>query len=98
MHLRFNDQSNWLPECFPVGAKYVVEARAAEDGDLQVLSRYVVLPSGQLINVPPDVGQVSPPRVASSRRHRGGRGGRSSRKVQPVAVRKKNLRPAGTAR
>ncbi len=48
--------SRRLPKRFPVGAKYVVEGRVVEghggeDGDLRVLSRYVVLPGGRRINV-----------------------------------------------
>ena len=40
-----------LPRRFPVGATYVVEGFGGADGNLRVIARYVVLPSGQRINV-----------------------------------------------
>ena len=42
-----------LPRRFPVGAKYVVEGRGGEADGLRVIARYIVLPSGRRINVPP---------------------------------------------
>jgi hypothetical protein len=44
-----------LPRRFPVGAKYVVEGRSGDAGGLRVIARYIVLPSGRRINVPPDL-------------------------------------------
>ena len=41
-----------LPRRFPVGATYVVEGFGGGEGDLRVIARYVVLPSGQRIHVP----------------------------------------------
>jgi len=40
-----------LPKQFPVGTTYVVEGRGGEDGRLRVYSRYLVLPSGERINL-----------------------------------------------
>src|SRR5258708_26486116 len=51
-------QSISLPKRFPVGARYVVEGRGGEDGDLRVFSRYIVLPGGQRINVPSDLSKL----------------------------------------
>ena len=54
MHLSASRKSNSLPKRFPVGTTYVVEGRGGEHGDLRVFSRYVVLPSGQRINLTDD--------------------------------------------
>jgi hypothetical protein len=40
-----------LPREFPVGAKYIVEGYGGADGQLRVITRYVLLPGGQRINV-----------------------------------------------
>jgi hypothetical protein len=88
-----DSQSSVLPKRFPIGARYVVEGRGGEDGRLRVFSRYVVLPGGQRINVPSDLGQL-PPLSAPVPRHKRGRNrSRSAR----TAV-KKNMRAAGTSR
>jgi hypothetical protein len=57
MRLPIDRQSSPLPKRFPVGARYVVEGHGGEHGYLRVVSRYVVLPGGQRINVPSDPGQ-----------------------------------------
>ncbi|MBV1698190.1 MAG: hypothetical protein KGQ47_07535 [Hyphomicrobiales bacterium] len=44
-----------LPRRFPLGAKYVVEGCGADSGSLRVIARYVLLPSGRRINVPPEL-------------------------------------------
>jgi hypothetical protein len=44
---------NRLPKAFPVGAVYVVEGKGGEHGRLKVSARYVVMPGGKRINVPP---------------------------------------------
>jgi hypothetical protein len=36
----------WLPSRFPVGTHYVVEGEPRKDGQLRIVSRYVVMPSG----------------------------------------------------
>jgi hypothetical protein len=58
MNSSANGLPKHLPHRFPVGATYVVEGYGGEDGDLRVISRYVVLPGGSRINVP---GAVRPP-------------------------------------
>jgi len=54
-----------LPWRFPVGATYVIEGYGAQEGDLRVIARYVVLPGGRRINVPADLS-----RPAASQRAR----------------------------
>jgi len=56
-----------LPRRFPIGATYVVEGYGGEEGDLRVISRYVVLPGGRRINVPGEVGPVPAPAVSFRR-------------------------------
>ena len=63
MNLPVNGLPKRLPHRFPVGATYVVEGYGGEDGDLRVISRYVVLPSGRRIDVP---GAVRPPVPAAA--------------------------------
>jgi hypothetical protein len=98
MPLPLSAKSNALPKCFPVGAKYVVEGRGGEDGDLQVVSRYVVLPTGRRINVPAELSQKQPVRVTSSRRQPRGRAVRSQAKTAPMQGQKKIFGRRGTAR
>src|SRR5580704_15164639 len=79
MRLPIDRQSNPLPKRFPIGARYVVEGRGGEDGHLRVVSRYVVLPGGQRINIPSDPGQ-SPGLSARAARYKRARNrARSSR-------------------
>jgi hypothetical protein len=88
---RVDSQSSVLPRRFPVGARYVVEGRGGEDGRLRVVSRYVVLPGGQRINVPSD---PAPGLSAPALRHKRSR---SRSTAARVAV-KKNSHRAGTSR
>jgi hypothetical protein len=37
---------NRLPSRFPVGTRYVIEGQPNQQGELQITSRYVVLPNG----------------------------------------------------
>jgi hypothetical protein len=39
-----------LPREFPVGAKYIIEGYGGAEGQLRIIARYVLLPSGQRIN------------------------------------------------
>ena len=86
-----DSESSVLPKRFPVGARYVVEGRGGEDGRLRVFSRYVVLPGGQRINIPSDLGQL--PAGRTSRSKRGRNRSRSARTAS-----KKIMRGAGTKR
>jgi hypothetical protein len=86
--IRPNSRFNHLPEQFPVGATYVVEGRGGADGNFRAMARYVLLPSGQRINLPAEAHRPAAPaatRVLPFRnrtdtkqsqangRHRGGR-------------------------
>ncbi len=55
MHLSLSRKASRLPKRFPVGTTYVVEGHGGENGNLCVFSRYVVLPSGQRINLGADL-------------------------------------------
>jgi hypothetical protein len=90
MRLPIDSQTKSLPKRFPVGARYVVEGRGDEDGQLRVFSRYVVLPGGQRINIPSDLSQL-PGLSAHAPRHR-----RRNRPARMAA--KKIMRGAGTTR
>jgi len=94
MHAPIDRSSGVLPKRFPVGARYVVEGRGGEDGHLRVFSRYVVLPGGQRINVPPDLDAL-PALSAHTSRHKGGR---SRARGGTRLVAKKIRRGAGTRR
>jgi hypothetical protein len=93
MRLPVDRQSSPLPKRFPVGARYVVEGRGGEDGHLRVVSRYVVLPGGQRINVPPDPGQPSGISADAARNRQARSRARPSR--MPT---KKIMQKAGTTR
>jgi hypothetical protein len=60
-----------LPKYFPVGAVYVVEGSGGENGQLQVRSRYVVLPGGKRIDVPTHPGCFESARGLRRRRSQG---------------------------
>jgi hypothetical protein len=98
MPLPLSAKTNALPKSFPVGAKYVVEGRGGEDGDLQVISRYVVFPTGLRINMPGEPERKQPLRVVPSRRQRRGRAVRGQAKTTPPQSRKKISERRGTAR
>jgi hypothetical protein len=68
MNSSANGLPKHLPRRFPVGATYVVEGYGGEDGDLRVISRYVVLPGGRRINVPSAVRPPVPAAAAAIRR------------------------------
>lgn len=75
-----------LPRRFPVGATYVVEGYGAPEGELRVIARYVVLPSGRRIDVPADLSQPKAPRGLAIRRNSKpltaqGRSGPSRKKI-----------------
>lgn len=87
-----------LPKWFPVGTTYVVEGRGGENGELQVCSRYVVLPGGERINLDAD-------RTGSAPRNRRARGqGRPAKSLGRAAAKshsagaKKIIAGAGTTR
>ena len=72
MHLAVRRNLRRLPKRFPIGTTYVVEGHVVEGhgdegGQLQVFSRYVVLPSGQRINLGANLGSRAAPRSGRSR-------------------------------
>ncbi|MFZ0525921.1 MAG: hypothetical protein WAM40_09925 [Xanthobacteraceae bacterium] len=100
MHLSASRKSNSLPKRFPVGTTYVVEGRGGEHGDLRVFSRYVVLPSGQRINLTDDfTGNFADSAWSRARRRRtSSRNGTPSRVKSAPSRAKKNMVRAGTIR
>jgi hypothetical protein len=90
MHL----SSSGLPSRLPVGATYVVEGYRGEEGKLQVVARYVVLPDGQRINVPAEPFRTPAPRALTFRRR--AKAKRSQPKSRPAAGRKKIAARRGT--
>ena len=104
MHLALRRNLRGLPKSFPVGTTYVVEGHMVEGhGDnagsqLQVFSRYVVLPSGQRINLGSNLGAISSPAVphgsASRARNQGTGRGQTKRRL---ASAKKMMAGGGTS-
>jgi hypothetical protein len=52
MRLKTETRLHRLPKSFPVGAVYVVEGTGGHQGRLSVSARYVIMPSGERIDVP----------------------------------------------
>jgi hypothetical protein len=81
-----------LTDRLPVGATYVVEGFGGAEGKLHVIARYIVLPSGQRINVPADATEsVTPPALAFRRRANSKRSQTKSRfavTVKKIAARR----------
>ena len=72
MQLAERRKPRHLPKRFPVGTTYVVEGhvvegQGSEAGQLQVFSHYVVLPSGQRINLGANPVSPAAPRSGLSR-------------------------------
>ncbi len=81
-----------LPRRFPVGATYVIEGYRAQEGDLRVIARYVVLPGGRRINVTADLSRsTASPRARAFRRT--GNPEQSQAKSRSARGGKKNRRP-----
>jgi hypothetical protein len=59
-----------LPKHFPAGTVYVVEGCGGQHGRLEVSSRYVVMPSGQRLEIPMEFGNPVPMRSRHGRRLR----------------------------
>jgi hypothetical protein len=104
MHLALRRKLSRLPKSFPIGTTYVVEGHVVEGqgdeagGQLQVFARYVVLPSGQRINLGTNLGTnlgAAVPRGGGSRsRNRGTAGGQAKRRL---AGAKKMMADGGTS-
>ena len=84
-----------LPRRFPVGATYVIEGYGAQEGDLRVIARYVVLPGGRRINVPADLSRsTASPRARAF--HRAGNPEQSRAKSRSERGGKKIVDRRGT--
>lgn len=95
MHLSSSHTASNLPKKFPIGTTYVVEGRSGEAGELQVYSRYVVLPGGRRINVADDnLAKAERPRRRPAR----GRASSQSRRKTPAIDAKKIAAATGTPR
>jgi hypothetical protein len=68
MNLPMDHLSRRVPRRLPIGAKYVVEGYGGEQGNLRVIARYLLLPDGHRINVPPDLSRPASPRALAFRR------------------------------
>ena len=49
-----------LPKRLPAGTVYVVEGYGGHHGKLRASSRYVVMPSGQRVEIPAELGRTQP--------------------------------------
>jgi hypothetical protein len=89
-----------LPKSFPIGTTYVVEGHVIEGrgdeagGQLQVFSRYVVLPSGQRINIGSNLGSAAVARGGPGGRNQGTGRGQPKRRL---AAAKKMMAGGGTS-
>ena len=69
-----------LPSRFPVGTRYIVEGQPGKGGQLQIVSRYVVMPSGTRYDLMPVQRARKPADLA--RKDRGGaKGSRTVRRA-----------------
>jgi hypothetical protein len=57
-----------LPSRFPVGTKFVIEGRQAEDSEVQIFKRFLEFPDGTHVRLPSR--QAKRTAVAEKRRHR----------------------------
>src|SRR5580704_17166739 len=71
MHSGTGRKQSRLPKRFPVGTIYVVEGRGGENGHLRVFSRYLILPSGERINLGADSAKPARSRARRHVRNRG---------------------------
>jgi len=67
MRLSMECQIRHLPKRLPAGTVYVVEGRGGQHGNLRVSSRYVLMPSGQKVEIPAELGWTQPVRIALRR-------------------------------
>jgi hypothetical protein len=67
-----------LPSRFPVGTRYIVEGKPGKGGQLRIVSRYVVMPSGVRYDLMPAERPRTPADLA--RKQRGGSHPRNTRR------------------
>jgi len=61
-----------LPSRFPIGTHYVIEGQPNQRGELQITSRYLILPNGTQLDLRvDDLGGPNGPRRIRVRRTRG---------------------------
>jgi hypothetical protein len=94
MGLPTNRRHSRLPQRFPVGATYVVTGYGGGEGDFRTIARYVVLPSGERINVPVDIYRPAAARTLALRRKANSKQSRS--KGRFARGREKNAVGRGT--
>ena len=87
MHFSTGHIPSNLPKKFPIGTTYVVEGRGGEAGELQVYSRYVVLPGGRRINLVEDT-RGKPERPRRRRPVRARAGSQAAPKAPSVRAKK----------
>ncbi|HET7681238.1 MAG TPA: hypothetical protein VFK79_14030 [Xanthobacteraceae bacterium] len=56
-----------IPNRVPVGTKYVIEGKRRGEGEVHVVSRYLVFPDGRRFELPSDVPPLAMPRRRSGR-------------------------------
>lgn len=56
---------NQLPNRFPVGTRYVIEGRPGKKGEMRIVSRQVIMPNGEAIEL--KAGTVSLARPSGAR-------------------------------
>jgi len=56
-----------LPSRFPVGTRYVIEGKAGKKGELRVVSRQLIMPDGQAIELKTGIVSFDRPRAAAAR-------------------------------
>jgi hypothetical protein len=59
-----------LPARFPVGTRYIVEGEPAKGGELRIVSRYLVMPSGVRYDLTNSAGPACKPDLARKPRVR----------------------------
>jgi hypothetical protein len=67
MSLSTDHRMPHLPKRLPVGSVYVVEGRVGQQGRLHVSSRYLVMPSGEKLDIPVELARTRPARGATRR-------------------------------
>jgi hypothetical protein len=56
-----------LPSRFPVGTRYVIEGKPGKKGELHIVSRQLIMPDGQAIELKAGIVSFDRPRAAATR-------------------------------
>ncbi|HVY59306.1 MAG TPA: hypothetical protein VHA77_15760 [Xanthobacteraceae bacterium] len=62
-----------LPNRVPVGTRYVIEGEPGQEGELNIISRYLVFPDGTRVNLKPGSVRLDQPAAAAARLKSAGR-------------------------